>query len=357
MSTAVKNGITELLDKTFRKDKRLRNVYLMVHSEKHNIDLNLALGETDGVPADPRQPVYMASVGKIFTSTIIGMLVEEGLISYDEPIATYLDRDLMRKLHVHKGRDYSGLIRVRHLLNQTSGLPDNFWPLFEKLLKGQKIASTTREAVMWAKENKAPHFPPGKGYRYNDTNYHLLGFIIESVTGKPYPEVLSERIFTPLGMKHAYMLERSEPIEPSEFPTAGFWLNDLKVNELDGFIPLDYSGGGVVAPMSDLLIFMKALNAGELISEDTLQTMMDDKARFGPAIEYGYGIWQITPIPFIMPEKYRSWGVLGATGAYLFYHPELETYLIGSFNDAAYERKSVRFIMRVQNQVRKMIAS
>ncbi|MCC5913252.1 MAG: beta-lactamase family protein [Balneolaceae bacterium] len=355
METIVKNGIETLFHKSFKKDKRLKNTYLLVHSEKHGIDLNLAAGSTDGVPASTEQANYMASVGKIFTSTVIGMLAEEGKLKFDDPISAHLDKELMRKLHVFKGRDYSNLIKIRHLLNQTSGLPDDFWPLMEKLLKGEIVAQSTREAVIWSKENREPHFPPGKGYRYNDTNYHLLGFIIEAVTGKPCHEVFAERIFRPLGMDHSYILGRSEPEVPAKHPVAGFWLNDLKVNDLEGFTALDYTGGGVVATTTDLLKFMMALTSHRLVSEETLKQMMDDKARFGPAIEYGYGIWQITPLPLLMPKKYCSWGVLGATGAFLFYHPKLESYIIGTFNDAAYERKSVRFMMKVQNEIRKMI--
>jgi D-alanyl-D-alanine carboxypeptidase len=75
--------------------------------------------------------------------------------------------------------------------------------------------------------------------------------------------------------------------------------------------------------------------------------MISDKMRLQPTFDYGYGIWQLKPIPVLLPAKYSCWGVLGATGAFMFYHPELETYLIGNFNHTAYQKKCVRFMLKV----------
>lgn len=52
-----------------------------------------------------------------------------------------------------------------------------------------------------------------------------------------------------------------------------------------------------------------------------------------------------------MPKRYASWGVAGATGAILFYHPEMDAYFIGSFNDFSYKRKVIQFMGRTMNQV------
>lgn len=101
----------------------------------------------------------------------------------------------------------------------------------------------------------------------------------------------------------------------------------------------------------DLLKFMQALVSHQLVSERTLQTMMADRNRFTIGIQYGYGIWHLTPVPLLMPKRYASWGVAGVTGAFMFYHPEMDAYFIGSFNDCSYKRKFLQFMGRTMNQL------
>lgn len=346
------SSIEALFRKQVRKDKRVKNAFLLVHSDKTGLHLNIADGPGENGKPLPQQPVYMASVGKLFTAVIVSQLHEQQLLSFESPVSRYLDEEVMDGLHIHKKRDYSGEIQVRHLLNQTSGLPDNFYPLFDKLLADKAFDITPREAVMWAKKNLKTQAPPGKKSFYTDTNYHLLGLIVEKICEEPFHAVLKRFIFDPVGMKHSYMLLQSEPEEAPAHPEAGFYFKQTRLNEIRGFAGLDYSGGGVVAPMEDLLLFMKALTNHRLVSKETLERMISDKAPLYPGWHYGYAIWQVRSIPLLMPSKYSSWGVLGATGAFMFYHPGLEAYLIGSFNDAAWQRKCVRFMFKVTDILR-----
>ena len=341
-----------LFRKEVRKDPRVKNAYLLVHSDKSGMHLNLSEGPGDAAKPTPQQPNYMASVGKLFTSVVVGMLHEKGVLSFEDHISNYLDAPLLDGLHVYKGKDYSLKIQIRHLLNQTSGLPDNFYPLFEKLLADHDFDISPREAVEWAKKNRTPQDVPGKKSYYTDTNYHLLGFIVEKVCGEPFHVVMQKMVFDPIGMKQAYMLHRSEPENPSPHPEAGFYFEQTRLNDMKGFAGIDYAGGSVVAPLEDLLLFMKALVGHQLVSKETLATMQRDKASLNPGFDYGYGIWQVRTIPLLLPAKYSSWGVLGATGAFLFYHPELAAYVIGNFNHIAWQRKCVRFMFRVMDRIR-----
>lgn len=317
------NSIIELIENAFRKqarkDSKIKNAYLLIHSEKEKININIAEGSTGNIPATSQQPIYMASVGKLFTSTIIGILVERGKLSFDDKITKYLDNELTKHLHLYKGKDYTDEIRIKHLLNQTSGLADNFRTLLDELIKQRNLNISPREAVIWTKNNTNPHFPPGKGFKYTDTNYHLIGLIIESITGEPFHVVLSKYIFKPLDMKHSYMHHYSEPIEKSQFPVADFFINETKLNDIKGYASLDYAGGGIVATTEDLLKFMKALVTYQIVTKNTLDEMKSNHAKFGLGINYGYGIWQIATVPLLMPKKLNSWGVAGATGSCIFY--------------------------------------
>jgi D-alanyl-D-alanine carboxypeptidase len=343
--------IVTLFRETVLRDRNLINAYLLVHSNRTGLHLNLAEGPGENGRPNPQQPVYMASVGKLFTSVVVSLLHEQKALSFDDPISRYLDAGLTDGLHVYRNRDYSQEIRVRHLLNQTSGLPDNFYPLFDKLLADPGFMMSPREAVEWAKQNLKPQAAPGRKSYYTDTNYHLLGLIVEQVCGEPFHAVMKRLVFDPVGMQNSYMLHSSKPEKAPEHAEAGFYFKQTRLNAIPGFAGLDYSGGGVVAPMDDLLLFMKALTGHRLVSEKTLGTMLGDKATLYPSWDYGYGIWQVRPIPLLLPAKYRSWGVLGATGAFMFYHPGLEAYIIGSFNHQSWQRKCVRFMFRVMDEV------
>lgn len=346
--------IETLFRKQVRKDKKITNAYLLVHSDKSGLHLNIADGLGENDKPDPQQPVYMASVGKLFTAVIISILHEQKALSFEDHISRYLDSELMDGLHVYKKKDYSRELQVRHLLNQTSGLPDNFYPLFDKLLADHNFDITPREAVEWAKMNLKPQAAPGRKSYYTDTNYHLLGLIVEKVCGEPFHAVLKKLIFDPVGMEHSYMLLHSKSEKTSGHKEAGFYFDQTRLNEIRGFVGLDFSGGGVVAPMEDLLLFMKALTSHQLVSENTFDIMIHDKARLYPGWDYGYGIWQVRPVPILIPVKYQSWGILGATGAFMFYHPELEAYIIGSFNHQSWQRKCVRFMFKVMDKLFRM---
>lgn len=347
MSTEKKTQIEALFRKQVEKDSKVANAYLLVHSDKLNLHLNIAAGSTGEVPANPQQPNYMASVGKLFTATIVSMLFEQGRLSFDDPLSKYLDSDLLQGLHVYKGREYTHEITIRHLLKQTSGLFDNFWPLLKKMLADDAFSITTREAIIWGKTHLKSCCPPGKKVHYTDTNYHLLGLICEHITGKAFHELLHDYIFTPLGMESSYMLHKSQASKENQYPTARFSIDGKVVNNIPSYANIDYAGGGVVSPMEDLLTFMQALVAGQIISQKTLEIMKSDTDTLYPSIEYGYSIWKVKTIPLLIPAKYSCWGCVGATGAFLFYHPGLDAYIIGNFNDVAYKVKGLKFMFKI----------
>ena len=347
MSTEKKAQIEALFRKQVEKDSKVENAYLLVHSDKLNLHLNIAAGSTGEVPANPQQPNYMASVGKLFTATIVGQLFEQGRLSFDDPLSKYLDADLLQGLHVYKGKDYTQEITIRHLLKQTSGLFDNFWPLLKKMLADDTFSITTREAIIWGKTHLESCCPPGKKVHYTDTNYHLLGLICEQISDKPFHELLHDHIFTPLGMESSYMLHKSQAGKENQNPTARFSIDGKVINNIPSYADIDYAGGGVVSPMEDLLIFMQALVAGRLISPKTLEIMKSDTGPLYPSIEYGYSIWKVKTIPLLIPAKYSCWGCVGATGAFLFYHPGLDAYIIGNFNDVSYKVKGLKFMFKI----------
>ncbi len=334
--------------KQVRKDKKLKNAYLLVQAEQLGVEINIAEGKTGEIEANPAQANHLASVGKLFTATLIGMLYDQGRLNFTDKIADHLDSGLMRGLHLYKGRDYAGEITVRDLLMQRSGLNDVFFPLLKKMIKDPGLVMTVREALEWGKSNLKPVGRPGQRHYYTDTNYYLLGLIIEGITGKPFQEAVHEMIFAPLGMDNSYISGFSEPKNKPGFPPAHIYLYDINFIDDKRIAQIDYAGGGVVAPLSEYLLFMKALVNHRLVKEETLKRMIEDDTKMGfPAIgfDYGYSIWKPKAVPLLMPAKYYCWGCVGVTGAFMFFHPGTSGYVIGTFNDKSYTSKALRFML------------
>lgn len=175
--------------------------------------------------------------------------------------------------------------------------------------------------------------------------------IVEQVTGAAFPDALRTLVFEPPDLKQSSMLHLSEPLEPYRHPIAEFTIRGRRMNEHANYGALDHAGGGIVATARDLLTFMQALTSYRLVGEKTLGRMLRDRAMYGFGMDYGCGFMQFKTVPMLMPKSLNCWGHPGVTGA--FFHPHTGAYLIGTFNEASYERKAVRFMMRLmQTRVR-----
>lgn len=354
---SVRSELEQKLKGIVASDQRLHNVYLLIHSDKLNIHWPMAAGSTGGVLANPMQPFHAASVGKTFTSVILAMLVERGLVQYDDSIATYLSADMLKDLHVFKGKDYTSDIKIKHLVSHTSGLPDYFEDkpkhgrgLFEELLENPSRLWTAQETIHWSKTHLNARFPPGTRVHYSDTGYNLLGLIIEAVTSEPFHKVLHDYLFTPLHMNHSYLSQYSEPAIRSKYPVANLYVKKqiVKVDDYRSFSAF-YSGGQTVNTCDELLLFMKALVNCQIIRKDTLDTMQQwNKMWLG--MDYGFGLMRMKFLPFT--QKYQGWGHLGASGSSMLYFPNMDMYLMGSFNQTSYQTKGMNFIF--YNVLRKL---
>ncbi len=203
----------------------------------------------------------------------MSILRERGELSFSDPLSQHLDAEFMDGLHVLRGIEHSGEIRIRHLLNQTSGLYDSFWPLLQKLAENPSMRITPREAVEWAKRNLSPKSKPGEKHHYTYTNYYLLGLIVERITGERFHDALHRLVFEPLGMQSAYMQGFSEPAVRSKHPPAQIFINGVDYSDTPGFAEIDYAGGGVRATLDDFLKFMTALVNHRVVRDWTLQRL------------------------------------------------------------------------------------
>jgi D-alanyl-D-alanine carboxypeptidase len=158
-----------------------------------------------GTPASAEMRYSIGSISKQFTAAAILLLAEEGKLSLDDPVSKYVS-----------GLTSGNEITIRQLLSHTSGYQD-FWP--QDYVPPLMLQSTTAEGIMdrWAR--KPLDFEPGTKWQYSNTNYVIAGVIVEKVSGTPLLQVLSQRVFTPLGMKSVSDTNENKlpPTDPSGY--------------------------------------------------------------------------------------------------------------------------------------------
>jgi D-alanyl-D-alanine carboxypeptidase len=332
---------------------------LLVHSDSLNIHWKTAVNKNPKTTIHPDQPMHFASIGKTFTSTLISILYEKGMINFNDPINSYLDGEIIDQLHIYKEADYSNKILIRHLLNHTSGLPDYYSDKNKAKIRGIDLMISNpehfwspTETIIWSKENLKPKFPPGEGFHYSDTNYQLLGLIIEKITGLALHEAYLQFIFEPLGMKNSSLALHAQPMEETILPMTDIYYKKLNLANAKS-ISMSWASGGVVSTTEDMLLFIKALNNNVLIKEETFGKMKD-WAKMASSIRYGYGLMNFKFKG--MPETYTIWGNSGSTGAIMYYCPAFDTYVIGSFNKLNYQVPPILFIVFTLRDIKKHIS-
>ena len=167
----------------------------------------LATGVSDRETKTPMKPsdlMLQGSVGKTYAAVLALQLVKEGKINLDDKIEKYLGRESW-----FKRLPNAGDITVRMLMNHTSGLVRyEFKDQFTKdLTANVDKVWKPQELVAYIFDTKAP-FEAGKGWDYSDTNYIVLGMIIERVTGKRYYDLVGKRILQPLRLRNTVASDR-----------------------------------------------------------------------------------------------------------------------------------------------------
>ncbi len=337
LNLELERSVSELVE----KDKSIENCVLVVMKGDGSYSWAGAAGiaNQDGqVPMTKDTPIYIASVTKLYTATVIMKLYEDGVLSLDDPMSKYLPADLITGINVYKGKDYSNEITIGQLLSNTSGIADYYTEkspkdgknLFELLLEDPERSWTADETIARARDDLEPHFPPGTGAFYSDTNFDLLGKIIESITGQPLHIVYEDFIFRPLGLTHTWLIERSVPQIPFPTSPADVFYKDRNITNIrsnSAYWPY------IVSTAEDMLIFLKALNEGKIINRDTLELMHDwHKLEF--PIQYGYGTMYFKLLPLMSKVTGLTplWGHSGSTGSFLYYSEDLDLYMAGTIN-------------------------
>ena len=281
-------------------------------------------------------------------------LCDQGKISLSEPMTSYLPDNLIQGIHVHQGTDYSQKITVQQLISQTSGIADYFEgkpkggeSLFDSFKKGQDRAMDIQQVMEIARSLPANFIPGEKGH-YSDTNFQLLGAIIEAVTGKSVTENFQDDIFAPLGLQNTYVYNEGKP-EPMPF-----YFKQQKV-QIPKFMATNVPDGGVVSTVGENQIFLQAFFDDKLFDVKHLERMTADwHMVFFPMIAYGMGMMRFKIPRLFSPFKPAPEliGHSGSTGSFAFYSPATELYFTGTINQIAAPSKPFQLMTQVMNKIR-----
>ncbi|MEL6941153.1 MAG: serine hydrolase domain-containing protein [Bacteroidota bacterium] len=268
------------------------------------------------VPLQTCNKLMVGSVSKVFTGVLIMQLYDEGILSIDDKMGDWLDGELMDEIA------NADQVTIQNLLNHTSGIPDYLAvEQFIDAANTPNFKETQREKLEYIYGKKA-EFAPNAQYSYSNSNYVLLGLIVEEARQMPLWDAVEKFIVDPLELKVAEMGTHNQPIPVG---TARPYLathSDKYFDIMQNAVSDGATGdGGVASNARDLITFMDGLFSGKLMSEDALKRMTETLVREDEDTEYGLGI-----------EKYDTdhgtmFGHTGSTSsytAYLFYFPDAQ---------------------------------
>ncbi len=218
-------------------------------------DANLELK----VPDSPATKYRLGSITKQFTAAAILLLQQRGQLRVNDPVAKYLPDAPAAWSHV----------TIFNLLTHTSGIPNySDLPDFD----ATKALPATPEQLVARFRDQPLQFEPGTAWRYSNSGYTLLGYLIERISGEPYAQFLRENIFEPLGMRDTGYDSNSAIIpERAEGYTPGPDGSPINAQYIDMSVP--YAAGGLYSTTHDLLRWEQALYGGKLLSADSLRQM------------------------------------------------------------------------------------
>jgi CubicO group peptidase (beta-lactamase class C family) len=228
--------------------------------------------------ADAKGLYQYGSVTKQFTAALILKLQEEGKLKLEDKLSRYFPQF-----------SFADSVTLRHLLTHTSGIYN--YTNDARFMNAEAVKPTGQKRIFELFENKPLQFVPGSKFSYSNSNYMLLGYIAEKVTGKPYETLLRQYILQPAGMH-----------------TAGFDFTNLKsVDKTTGYNAINgdqafpagivdssasYAAGALYGSVYDLYAWHQALQKGTLLTPKSMQQMHNtalDHYALGVAVDSLYG--------------------------------------------------------------------
>ncbi|SDT81761.1 D-alanyl-D-alanine carboxypeptidase [Streptomyces sp. TLI_053] len=245
-----------------------------------------AFGVADKVTGEPMTDRLNQRIGsetKTFTATAVLQLVDEGLVGLDEPISAYLD-----------GVPCGEIITVRELLEMRSGLfPYSADQDFANDFLGDPQRVFTPQELLAYGYKHDNMFPPGTQYQYSNSNYVLLGLLVEKLSGRSIEQFVRERITGPSGLDHTLYPEGTALPSPYAHGYTDQTLSGEVADSTHWNPSWAWSAGAMVSDLRDLKHWAKDAATGTLLSPATQAERLKMLPTGIPGADYGLGIFNI----------------------------------------------------------------
>ncbi len=300
------------------------------------------------IPMPPEGAFRIGSITKMFTAAVIMQLAEDGVLTLDDPLALWLPE-------VAEQLPYGDQITLRHLLTHRSGLFNvveheaYYADLFTEMVVDEDAGTVTLDCVQRDPHDtlaryvygKDAQFEPGTRWSYSNTNYTLLGMVIEAAAEMPLAEAYRTRIYEPLGMTSTFLDCYEEPlidVVHGYTESGGVMADVTELHESVG-----WSAGGLVSTGPDLIAFARGLFGGALFDDPESLAAMTTVA---PGSSYGLGV-------MLQRDYMGHAGGIAGYRSVLSYAPELDTVVVILYNhDAADPERSLADVL---NPVRPLL--
>ena len=247
---------------------------------------NLETGQAPPMDGEVR----IGSNTKTFVAVVVMQMVQEGKVGLDEPIETYLPGLI-------KGEGIDGSrITVRQLLQHTSGLPEytDTTPGSGDIFQVKDHYIPPRDLLDTAL-GKPAQFEPGAQWKYTNTNYLVLGMLVERVSQRPVGEQIDERIVKKLGLSHTYFPAPGDRSIKGTHPQGYHLSAEGKLEDITEMDPAwGWAAGAMVSTPSELNTFFQAVFDGRLLTQSSIDEMkngaVDASSYLGPGTVYGLGL-------------------------------------------------------------------
>jgi D-alanyl-D-alanine carboxypeptidase len=298
-----------------------------------------------------KRPFHGASIGKVFVVALLVQMAHKNMLNLDQKIHEILDPKYLDMLFVVGGKDYSPEVTIRQLATHTSGIHDYFESkssnnssFIDQIISQPNHIWTPDELLEYTRSNLKALGRPGEKFFYSDTGYILLGKILEKVSGMTYADLLSQWIFTPLGMNESYLY--GYPTSVATKPMAPLYVNNVDIKNTAS-LSCDWSGGGVVTTTDDLLLFQTALHEGKF--GDLLAEQSGFPNKFRSGMHYGFGMMELhfNEFFFLLRNMPNMKGHIGITSTHMFYDEINDVHYIMNFGSDKRMVESFRTLIKI----------
>ncbi len=266
----LKNKLKEFM-KVYTENQNFQGSVLVARGNEILLDEGFGYSNAElGIKNDSQTKFAIGSITKQFVSTGIVQLEEKGLLKFDDAVGKYVD-----------GLKYGNDITIHNLLTHTSGLVNaTDLPEFYNLTDGSSM-----DVINLIKDSDLI-FNPGEQFSYSNTNYILLGMILEKVSGEPMEDYFQNHFFIPSGMKDTGITYGKNPANIAT-PYQGY----IDIYEVDDkpLIANAYGAGSVHSTVEDMYRWNKALEEEEVLSKEAKEKLFKGYVNMGGAIDYAYG--------------------------------------------------------------------